>query len=273
MMPRAFARSVTVLAALVVSAACAAPQAERFHSAALDRTMHYRIAVPDGSGPFPVVYLLHGYGGGESDWFRYTRADDVARGLGLAVVTPEGGGSWYVNSSAGRWKEYVVRDLIAEIESRWPVRRERGGRAIAGLSMGGYGAMNLALQHPDLFAFAASTGGAFDTTRDTSVFDPRGTDGGVRHIFGAPDSDVRTDNDIYRRINHLDAAADTSALPHLWIDCGLSDPWFGINQEFVDTLKARAVTHEFHALPGDHDWPYWDQQIARILNAAAQRLR
>lgn len=267
-------RLVAAIVAVAIVTGCAAsaqgPTAESFHSAALGRTMRYQISVPTGAPGtrFPVVYLLHGHSGEETDWFAGTKAADIANSLGLVVVTPDGSNSWYLNTPTERWKDYIVQDLIQEVERRWPVRSGRASRAIAGLSMGGYGAMNLALQHPDMFALAASMSGALDTTRPTSVFG-RGREDEVNRWFGPPGSATRRDNDIYR----LAAEAQPAAFPYLYFDCGVDDPWLRPNQEFAAAMKARGLAHEFHEAPGRHDFAYWSRQIGVVLALAAKRLR
>jgi S-formylglutathione hydrolase FrmB len=241
----------------------------RFHSAALGRTMRYQVAVPASLSEtrFPVVYLLHGHGGQETDWFLYSGAADVANQLGLVVVTPDGANSWYINTPTERWEDYITQDLIQEVERRWPVRPGRANRAIAGLSMGGYGAMNIALRRREVFALAASMSGALDTTRPSSVFS-FGREAEVNAWFGPPGSATRHDNDVYR----LAAEAQPANLPYLYLDCGVDDAWFGVNREFADILKARGLKHEFHAEPGDHNFQYWDRQVRVVLALAAKRL-
>ncbi len=262
---------MTATATVATLTACAdVASVESFHSAALGRTMRYAVAVP--SAPegtrFPVVYLLHGHGGDHTDWFSHSGAAATANALGLVVVTPDGGNSWYLNTPTERWEDYIVQDLIQEVERRWPVRPGRQSRAVAGLSMGGYGAMKMAFRHPGTFAMAASMSGALDTTRTVSVFG-RGREAEVTAWFGPPDSATRRDNDVYR----LAAEAGSTGLPYLYVDCGVDDPWFGINREFAAVLKARGLAHEFHEEPGNHDWRYWDRQVRAVLPIVAKRLQ
>jgi S-formylglutathione hydrolase FrmB len=231
--------------------------------------MRYQIAVPAASAGtrFPVVYLLHGHGGRETDWFARSAAADLANQFGLIVVTPDGANAWYLNTPTERWMDYIVQDLVEEVERRWPVRPGRASRAIAGLSMGGYGAMNIAFRHPDTFALAASLSGALDTTRPSSVF-AGGREEEVSGWFGPPGSATRRDNDVYRQA----AEAPATNLPYLYLDCGVDDPWFGVNREFAQVLKSRGLPHEFHEEPGNHNWPYWNRQVRVVLALAAKRL-
>src|SRR5579863_1700006 len=127
-----------------------------FHSAALNRDMPYRVVLPANVVPgqkLPVVYLLHGGGGDFHDW---TNDSDVAHfaDQGLILVMPEGSSSYYVNAAErpqDRFEDYIVKDLLGEVETRFPAAVGRSNRAIIGNSMGGFGAVNLSLKHPDLF--------------------------------------------------------------------------------------------------------------------------
>ena len=138
-----------------------------FHSASLNRDMPYRVVMP-ASIPrgvkFPVVYLLHGANGSFRDWSNET---DVARfaGRGLILVMPDGDESWYTNSAEhprDRYEDYITQDLLADVEARFPAATRRESRTIMGVSMGGFGAVKLALRHPDLYAFAGGLSSALD---------------------------------------------------------------------------------------------------------------
>src|SRR5260370_5714801 len=136
-----------------------------FHSAALNRDMQYRVILPASTArgeKLPVIYLLHGGGGGFHDWSNYS---DVARYAEHTVilVMPEGNSSYYTNSAErpqDRYEDYIVTDLIADVESKFPVDSGRSNRAIVGVSMGRFGAVKLALRHPELFVFAAGISAA-----------------------------------------------------------------------------------------------------------------
>src|ERR1019366_650860 len=138
-----------------------------FHSVALDRDMPYRVVLPKriASGQkLPVVYLLHGGGGNLRDWSNYSDVAGYAE-RGLVLVMPEGNYSYYMNAAGrprDRYEDYIVRDLIADVELRFPAAKGREHRAIAGVSMGGFGAVVLALRHSELYAAAAGLSPALD---------------------------------------------------------------------------------------------------------------
>src|SRR5271170_8422559 len=147
-----------------------------FHSAALGRDMQYRVIAPTNIAAgekLPAVYLLHGGDGDFRDW---SNSSDVARYAerGLILVMADGGFSYYTNSAMkpqDRYEDYIVKDLIADAESRFSIAADRQRRAIAGVSMGGFGAIVLALKHPQLFGFAGGISAGFDIP--SRLFTPR----------------------------------------------------------------------------------------------------
>jgi pimeloyl-ACP methyl ester carboxylesterase len=186
-----------------------------FRSTALNREMQYRVLAPADIAPgtkLPVVYLLHGGGGGFRDWSNYS---DVARFAerGLILLMPEADESYYTNSAEqpqNRYEDYIVNDLISDAEKRLPVAPGRANRAVVGVSMGGFGAVKLALRHPELFCFAGGISSAIDVpSRPFSIK----RIGQWRHhssIFGAWGSATRRENDPFILVRCVDP------LPHLW---------------------------------------------------------
>src|ERR1700681_598898 len=138
-----------------------------FRSAALNRDMQYRVVLPASiaaGAKLPVVYLLHGVGGNFRDWSNSSDSATFAE-TGLILVMPEGNDSYFVIAAErpqDRYEDYIVNDLIADVESKFPVAAGRATRAIVGVSMGGFGAVKLALSHPELFVFASGISPAVD---------------------------------------------------------------------------------------------------------------
>lgn len=262
-------RVFALLFAATLAVAAAAPSTvdHKFMSASLQRSMPYRVILPDsyGSGTtrYPVLYLLHGYGGAFSNWTERTKIVEHAAGKQLIIVMPDGANSWYVdraNQASDAWESYLTKDLIAEVDTTFRTKNARESRMIAGLSMGGYGALKAAFKHPELYALAASFSGAFDITRPNDTF--RGeSKPDVMQVFGPIGSDTRKANDVYT----LAAASTPSSLPYLWIACGTSDPWLEPNREIARALKSRSAAYEFHERPGGHDWMFWDWAITSLL--------
>ena len=242
-----------------------------FHSAALAREMHYRILIPadyETSGHrYPVLYLLHGLTGSYIDWETRTQLDQYAAGLPLIIAMPDGDDSWYTNSATQpqeKWEDYIVKDFIPEIDKNYRTIQTKFGRAIGGLSMGGYGAMKFALKYPGMFIFAASFSGALSVT--SNEFRPRAGSkaaGQIAAIFGAADSETRTQNDVYTLAGKV---TNPDSLPYLWISCGTEDTTLiKPNQDFAALLVRQKIRHSYSESPGVHAWNFWDDGIEQVL--------
>ena len=245
-----------------------------FFSAALQRNMPYQVVLPvhyatDGAS-YPVLYLLHGWQGDETNWIQLTQLVALASRYPLIVVLPRAENSWYVNSATvaqNRFADFIANDLIAEVEHRFRVLPAPGSRAIAGLSMGGYGAILTALKRPGTFAFIGSISGAFDGPSGIERVMPQlkpSTDA----AFGAMDSRTRRENNI----DLLLAQADPSATSYLFLECGAADPLLESNRRVVRALSQRGMAYEYHELPGAHTWPFWNQSLPGLLEVLAARL-
>jgi putative tributyrin esterase len=244
-----------------------------FRSHALDRDMVYRVLLPTkimAGQKLPVVYLLHGGGGGFRDWSNYS---DVARYAerGLILVMPEGHSSYYTNSAGSpqdRYEDYIVKDLILDVESRFPVAVGRENRAIAGVSMGGYGAVKIALRFPGLFVFAAGISPALDVpSRPFSLKRPRQWRF-HSSIFGPMGSQTRRDNDPYvlaREANPLSA-------PYLFLTCGEQEGLLAANRRFTAMLAAREFLFEFHTANGDHNWNQWELRMPEVFQSLLEHM-
>jgi S-formylglutathione hydrolase FrmB len=249
---------------------------ESVQSAALGRAMRYRVLVPENYDAslrrYPVLYLLHGLTGDYKDWTTRTNLAEYTRSLPLIVVMPDGENSWYTNSAddpSSKFETYVLVDLVADVEEKYRAIRSRYGRAIGGLSMGGYGAMKLALKRPALFMFAASFSGALGVSRDGEFGSRLGAEGDrIKQIFGPADSETRKTNDVFA----LAAAAKPAAMPYLYLDCGTADSLLASNRELAAALHKAGVAYEFHEVPGAHTWDYWDARIREVLPLLIRRL-
>ena len=246
-----------------------------FHSAALSRKASYRVLLPSGYDAnigrrFPVLYLLHGLYGDRTNWFELTQLTEYVRSLDLIVAMPDAGNSWYANSfahSKDRYDDFILQDLIPEIESRYRVLAQRASRAIAGLSMGGYGSLKFALKRPDLFAFAGSMTGALSAPLDLGVEVEEFREG-LLQAFGPEGAPSRAQNDVFS----LARAAEPARLPYIYLDCGAQDSFLATNRQFAALIQTRAIRYEYHELPGSHEWPYWDSRLPVLLNAMSAHI-
>jgi putative tributyrin esterase len=246
-------------------------------SAALGRAMRYRVLLPknyDGSSRrYPALYLLHGLTGDFEDWTTRTNIAEYVRDLPFVVVMPDGENSWYTNAAdnSGKFEDYIDVDLVNDVEKKYHVIRSRYGRAIAGLSMGGYGAMKLALKHPAQFVVAGSFSGALTPARDDELGKALGGREGERlkRIFGDMGTDRRKQEDVYA----IAAAAKPAQTPYLYVDCGTNDGLLDSNREFAAILKKSGLAYEYHEVPGAHTWDYWDARIQAFLLVVKKKMQ
>jgi putative tributyrin esterase len=170
-----------------------------------------------------------------------------------------------------KYESYILQELIPDVEKRFRVRSEGTQRAVAGLSMGGYGAIKFGLKHPEMFAFAASLSGAFSAASWTEkdLKDPGVIRDSVMRAFGPANSETRAANDVPKLAR--EAKAKNTPLPYFYLDCGTEDFLFSDNREFVNLLVELKIPHEYRQLPGSHSWTYWDAQVQEVLRVAAKR--
>jgi putative tributyrin esterase len=212
-------------------------------------------------GPPPVLYLLHGLSDDDTIWLRRTSIERYAAPLGLAVVMPQVHRSFYSDQAyGGRYWTFLSEELPQLVGSLFRVSDRREDTFVAGLSMGGYGALKWALRQPGRFAAAASLSGALDVAGLRSRERPEDPPMFERIFDGR--SPAGTDDDLLALIGRVDVAT----LPALRVCCGVQDELIGANRRFVDACAAAALPLATSFGPGAHDWAYWDTQIQEVLD-------
>lgn len=272
-----------------------------FATPALSHRTKVRVLLPDGYDPsgrtrYPMLFLLHGGGGSYRDWTEQGDAEAATAGVPVIVVMPDNDKhgnyvDWYNAGTGGppMWETFIIRQLLPWIDSRYPTVGERHGRAVAGLSMGGGGAMGYATRHPDLFVGAAAFSGAVDTntipvqllTQTSGVGDGAMIGG----VFG-----LRLTQEVrWRGHNPWDLAENLRGL-FLQLDTGnglpggpggdLGDPVeLAVNQmmtNFHQRLSQLSIPHLWNDYgPGGHNWYYWRRDLRellpRLMNVFAER--
>ncbi|HSL55472.1 MAG TPA: alpha/beta hydrolase family protein [Pyrinomonadaceae bacterium] len=269
-------KAIKVFLLLLVFCAVANGRVEtvRFQSKVINTTLPYNVILPtdyDSSKNtrYPVLYLLHGLMGHYNDWVARTNIADYAAGYRIIIVMPEGNDSWYID----KYENYILQELIPDVQQRYRTVEARYARAIAGLSMGGYGAIKFGLKSPATFVFAASMSGAFSAPRLTDKEIPDSWRESLKN-FGASDSQTRTANDLFEILQKV-TPARIASLPYFYFDCGTEDSplIFPSNRELAALMFEKKIPHEFRELPGDHSWAYWDQQVQEVLKIAALKMR
>lgn len=283
-----------------------------FFSPSLGVRKHVVVYLPpsygsDSARRYPVAYYLHGLAGAETDWISKGSIDVTGDSLfafgtpEMIIVMPDGDDGWYTtwenqvafrtcadtlhNESPDRYcveheryDDYIARDVVQHVDRHYRTVADRAHRGIAGLSMGGYGAMILALRHPDIFGAAASHSGVLspmytgphpfsEPIRYASTIDEIRPAAGpywtrFLNYWG-------TNLDRWRAVDPARAAEllvrRRSQLPSLFIDCGRDDGFVDQNRAFHAELTRLGITHVYAEWPGAHTWRYWSTHVAQSL--------
>lgn len=223
--------------------------------------------VPGHEGPYPVYYLLHGLSDNHTIWQRRTSIGRYVQMLPLIVVMPDGGRGFYCDAQEGfAYESAMVKDLVGFIDRMFHTRADRKGRCIGGLSMGGYGAIKLALKYPELFCSANGQSGAYGFAHGQW----RTEEPEFARIVGA--NPAGGPDDVYALAKKFEPVTNRANMPALRIDCGTSDFLIEDNRQFHQYLQDLNIPHEYAEYPGAHDWSYWDRHVQSALRFHAKHL-
>ena len=245
-----------------------------FFSASLQHEIPYRVVLPASYSSLgqklPVLYLLHGGGGGFRDWTNYSDVAQYAAN-GFILVMPEGNSSYYVNSATNpqdRYEAYIAKDLVSDVEQRFPASQSRDERAVIGVSMGGFGAVVLALKHPELFAFVGAMSPAIDVPSRPFSIKRISQWRRFRSIFGPWNGQHQRDNDPYV----LARSAEVTKAPYFFLSCGDKEGLLPANKKFAALVRKRDFSYEFHVVPGGHDWNQWNAEFPEVYRVLYHHL-
>jgi S-formylglutathione hydrolase FrmB len=213
---------------------------------------------------YPVLYLLHGHDGGHRNWRERTNLLTYTARLPLIIVLPDAGNSWYTNSMARpdeKFEEYVAKEIPAYIDENFRTLTFREARYVAGLSMGGYGALKLGLKYPARFSLSGSFSGAPLAASDASYST-------ANEAFGPLGSPSRAENDLIALAGSARVPADS----YFYFDCGSADRLLAANREFARAMAARPLAYEYHEVPGVHSWEYWNRRLPVFLRLVEERI-
>lgn len=273
-----------------------------FEAISIGRTTKAMVLLPDGYDAdeekrYPVLYLLHGLLQNYTVWPMLGAAHYLAK-YDMIIVMPDAGNSWYVNWSESfnnelnNWEDFIIYDLIHTIDETFNTIPSREGRAINGLSMGGYGAITLGLRHPSMFSSIGSHSGALgfarnsrtqleaggepqrntipaplENDRDENVSDlikiPGFTMQHERYPDGIAFNTVEESNlyDPFELITRI----PPRMLPHIYLDCGLQDGLMGVTQEFAAVLMGNNIPFSYSQTPGEHRPSYWSRELSQSM--------
>jgi enterochelin esterase-like enzyme len=285
-------KKFTMIAFLLISLQSVAQQglikeSLKVKSALLGKEMEYSIYLPSDyektNRSYPVLYLLHGYSDDETGWTQFGEAQYIAdkainsgEAPAMIIVMPDAGVTFYMNSSDGKakYEDFFVQEFMPHIESTYRIRAKKEFRAVAGLSMGGFGTMLLATKHPDLFAAAAPLSGAFWTDEEISAMPAERWDGLFTNLFGkaAPGKD-RLSEHWYK--NSIFKIIETTPVEKLktikyYIDCGDDDFLIKGNMHLHAAMTDKGIPHEFRVRDGGHTWLYWRTALPEVMKFVGQ---
>lgn len=241
-----------------------------FYSETLGQSTSMYVILPQAvkRKKHPVLYLLHGLSDDHTIWMRRTSIERYVAPLGLAVIMPEVGRSYYADMHRGlRYWTFISEELPKIARSFFPLSDARKDSFAAGLSMGGYGAFKLALSQPERFAAAASLSGAVDAhaflseqlrNRDAARISD------VENIFGKVEDIPGSANDLFELSGRLKRSG--KKIPALFQSCGTEDFLLKDNRRFRNHLKNLRIPVRYGEHPGGHTWDCWDKQIQAVLS-------
>lgn len=277
-----------------------------FFSKAIARNMKFDIVLPPdyytGEKRYPVLYLLHGYMQNYTVWGRNLNGAYYARQLqDLILVLPDGGNTWFVNYSKSAdgesddWEDYLVDDLIGYVDNNYRTEARREGRAISGLSMGGFAAFSIGLRRPHLFASIGSTSGALSYARSAAAALRSGVDRQANREGAQRDARIAEADAIISQIIDIPGFSTQpertpegidfetpeqaeaydpftiiyrvprSQMPHIYIDSGTEDGLINEAKEIANILMINNVPFDYMQSPGAHNSEYWRRSIGHMM--------
>jgi S-formylglutathione hydrolase FrmB len=230
------------------------------YSNVMEKQIKAVVITPDSyskTEALPVIYLLHGYGDSYSGgWIKKENGvEKLADAYDLIIVCPDGGvSSWYFDSPVDKsyqYETYVSKELVSWIDNNYNTIRDRKGRGITGLSMGGHGALYLAFRHQDVYGVAGSMSGGVDIRPFPKNWD-------IAKRLGEY-SEYPENWEKNTIINMLDLLMSGSL--SLIIDCGTEDFFYNVNCNLHEQMVYRNISHDFISRPGGHTWEYWKNAV------------
>lgn len=223
----------------------------------------YDYPVEERQTPCPVLYLLHGLGDNHAAWTRHTAVEAYACAKGVAVVMPEVQRSFYSDMASLPYYTYVTEELPELCARMFRLSGKREDTLIAGLSMGGYGAVKCGLTRPDRYRGCASFSGVLDVVRVLDKY----RNGKSRHelvsILG-PELAV-PDQENLLRLAEAAGRLNREQLPDLFFTCATGDFLYDINRGFLQHLDALGLPYTYREWTGGHEWSFWDESVRLAL--------
>lgn len=257
-------------------------------SSVLGKTVEYNIYLPkrynESNRSYPVLYLLHGYTDDEIGWTQFgevqqitDEATDELEVTDMIIVMPDAGVSWYINNHDGsvNYEDFFTQELIPHVDETYRTRSAKEFRAVAGLSMGGYGTLIMATKYPELFTAAAPLSAAVFLDEGITDMPQENWDSALGTPFGKGLEGSERLTDHYRENSIIDImeTGDPDVLNSLdyYIDCGDDDFLIRGNMELYSTMLQNEINAEFRVRDGAHTWDYWRTALPDVLEFVSAR--
>ena len=229
------------------------------------------MSVPEDK-PYKTLYLLHGLLGNYTDWVTETRIQKWASEKNLAVVMPSGDNSFYLDSPAAgnlnnNYGEFIGKELVEITRKMFPLSHDRENTYIAGLSMGGYGAIRNGLKYHETFGYIAGLSSAVHILEDIVDVENRNIVY-EESCFGKLEEAIATDKNprvIVKNLKEKQASGEDIQFPKIYMACGTDDWLIGVNRAYRDFFAENGLDITYHEEPGHHDWAFWDRYILKVL--------
>lgn len=257
----------------------------------LKTNVKYSVYLPDGyktsKRHYPIVYLLNGFTGGETDWIQFGNLQGIADEtiekndmVSMIIVMPDGGDRLYMNKADGTYpyEDMFIKEFVPFIENTYRVRKEKQFRGIAGLSMGGFGAIRLALKHSSIFGSCAGFSSAIVTDDELKTY----SNSFYNNYFGRISEAIKglegkdritkefREYDLLHLVKNKEARLLKSV--HIYFDCG-DDDFLSIgNAQLHIELKKRKIPHQYRVRNGTHNWEYWRTSLSEGLKFISKKI-
>lgn len=251
-----------------------------FESNKLGRKVSYSIYLPSDYSTskrnYPVLYLLHGYTDNETNWIQMGQMKTIAdraianeEAVPMIIVMPDAWDTWYINQYDGKvpYEDMFFEELIPYMEKTYRIRSDKESRAIAGLSMGGYGSFLYSLHHPDMFCACAPLSAAVFDDTVMEARKARSHKDLFNRLFGPGDEHWKQNN-----VLKILSDWDQNNLPKIryYIDCGDDDGLLDGNMQVHQIMRQKGIRHEFRVRDGGHSWTYWRTALPEVRSLSAR---
>jgi len=253
---------------------------QQMQSDLMDEQVSYAVYLPpgyrEGTQRYPVVYLLHGYSDDETAWIQFGEVQRTAdRAIArreippMIIVMPDAGVTWYINDYRGEtlYEDMIFREFIPTIDNQYRTRPKKEFRAVAGLSMGGYGSLIWSLHHPDMFASCAAYSAGIFIDDEILRMEEKRYQRWFAKIYGPSQNNRLTDHWKKNSVLYLAETLPVDEIEKVrfYIDCGDDDFLYVGNSLLHMEMRKRGIDHEYRVREGAHNWTYWRTHILHGL--------